>query len=78
MTSTFFAQPAVEREDLLRVVFFLLNQGNGYTDVGVNQMTMDLVLWHADALKKKITDENEARKKAHADAKSAQQRIARR
>lgn len=58
---TFFVQPVVPAEELLNYKFYLLNSGNGYTDLGVDQMTVEEMKWHVRKLGEKIVAENEAR-----------------
>jgi hypothetical protein len=61
---TFFVQPAIALEELNDSVFFLLNYGHGYTDVGVLGLTVDMMAWHVRKLQKKLKEEGDARKQA--------------
>jgi hypothetical protein len=40
--------------------FCLLNNGNGYTDSGVDLMSVEELMWHVRKLGEKITAENQA------------------
>ena len=64
-------QPVLAAEDLMNAKFCLLNNGNGYTDVGVDLMSVEELMWHVRKLGEKITAENQA---AAAAAKSARRR----
>ena len=65
----FFAQPVLKLNDIWQAQFYLLNCGQGYTDVGVNTMTFDAFQFHIGALNKKLSDEDSARKQAASMAK---------
>ncbi len=69
---SFFARPVLDAEELLNAKFYLLNHGGGgYTDVGVDGMTIEEMLWHVRKVSEKITAENQAREQA---VRAAQQR----
>ncbi len=65
-----FAQPAVPLDDIFEGMFNLLNFGNGYTDVGIKQMSTSEMFWHLKRLTKKTGDEVEARKRAQLQAQA--------
>ena len=67
-----FAQPVIGREELLKAQAFLLHSGRGFTDVGVDALTHDRLMWHVRNLTERMREENEARAAAikQAQAKS--------
>ena len=59
-------------------MFFLLNRGHGYTDVGVKQMTMDEMIHHVRELSSMLEAQSKAHEQAVNRAKAKQDAMARR
>jgi hypothetical protein len=51
-------------------MFFLLNCGKGYTDVGVKEMTHNELMWHVTRLKGSLEKEAAAQEAAMTEMKN--------
>lgn len=59
-------------------MFFLLNQGRGYTDAGVKQMTIDEMIRHVKELSKMLSEQQKSQESVMKKIKSRQESLARR